>query len=193
MELIQALANRMADYVVKRDKTANQEVLSYGLSLVLMAIASYATVLASAIIFGLVKEMLIAIGTFILMRTTVGGCHANNRVACLATYTGLLYASILLAGVIILNMYATIILYLFNIVLLVLYAPGDTVEQPMVQYRFLRKIYGLFFITLLFAFALFVPNMRAETNILLFVSTFVSILLHPMIYKLYGCRRSSNK
>ena len=188
--MIQFLANRMADYVVKNDETANQEVLSYGFQLLLMAFVTYAVVLISAYILGVFREMLIAIGAYILMRTAVGGCHANSRTVCLITYSGILYSSIFLAGVLTLSWYVILALYLVNIALLVLYAPGDTDQQPMVRWRLTRKICGLIFLSCLFVLSLILQDMRMETNILLFVSTATCILLHPYIYKIYGCKRS---
>ena len=180
----------MANYVVSKDETANQEVLTYGFSLILMAIATYSTVILSALLLGVFREILIAIGTFILMRTAIGGVHAKHRAVCLITYSTVLYLSIYLSGILRLDLYATAALYLFNIIILILYAPGDTVEQPMVKNRMLRKISGLFLVTILFALSIFVRDMRIETNIILFVSTLTSILLHPFTYRIYGCERS---
>ena len=190
--MIQTLANRMADYVVKHDKSASQEELAYGYSLILMGFVTYAAVIISSLLFGLFIEMLIAIGAFILMRSTIGGCHANHRVICFITYSGVLYTSILLSDIIVLSWQAMLALYFINIALLILYAPGDTVEQPMVRNRFLRKIFGLIFLSCLFAASFFLRDMRTETNILLFVSTSTCILLHPFIYRIYGCERSIN-
>ena len=190
--MIQTLANRMADYVVKHDNTASQEELAYGYSLILMGFVTYATVILSAILFGLFIKMLIAIAAFMMMRLTVGGCHANHRVICFITYSGVLYTSILLADVIVLNWQVKLALYLINIVLLILYAPGDTVDQPMVRNRFLRKILGLIFLSCVFVTAFLLQDMRTETNILLIVSTSTCILLHPFIYKIYRCERSLN-
>lgn len=181
----------MADYVVKNDETADQEILAYGFQLLLMAFVSYAVVLSSAYLFGVFREMLIAIGAYILMRITVGGCHANSRIVCLITYSGILYSSILLAGILTLSWHVVLLLYLVNITLLILYAPGDTVQQPMIQNRLARKIFGLFFLSCLFALSLLLQDMRMETNILLLVSTATCILLHPYIYKIYKCERSA--
>jgi len=188
--LIQSLANRLANYVVKNDETANQEVLSYGFQLLLMAFITYAVVLISAYLLGVFKEMLIAIATYILMRTTIGGCHANSRTVCLITYSAILYSSIFLADALILSWYVILVLYFINVILLFLYAPGDTIQQPIVQRRFIRKILGLVFLSCLFALSLVFQDMRIETNILLFVSTATCILLHPYIYKAYGCEKS---
>ena len=180
----------MANYVVRHDESASQEELAYGYSLILMGFVTYSIVIISSLLFGVFIEMLIAIGAFILMRSTIGGCHANHRVTCFITYSGVLYTSILLAGVVVLGWQVKLALYLINVVLLILYAPGDTAEQPMVRNRFLRKVFGLIFISCLFATPLLFHDTQNETNIVLFVSTLTCILLHPLIYKAYGCERS---
>ena len=189
--MIQVLANRMASYVAKNDDTADQEILAYGYSLIIMAIVTYTTVIASAFLFGVLKEMIIAICIFVVMRTAIGGCHANHRAVCLITYSGMLYLCIVLAGTIIFSWYVVFVLYAINVVLLTLYAPGDTVEQPMVKYRFMRKIFGLILISCIFALYIFFGNMHTEINILLLVSTSTCVLLHPYIYRIYGCKKSS--
>ena len=190
--MVQALANRMADYVARNDETANQEVLAYGYGLILMGIVSYTTVLASAFMFGVVREMLIAMAVYLLMRLTVGGCHANRRAVCYVTYAGTLYLSIFLSTFLSFTLYAIVLLYLANVALLIMYAPGDTVEQPMVKRRLLRKIMGLIIVSCLFAFVILFRDMSTERNILLLVATSTSIFLHPYVYKAYRCERSSN-
>lgn len=185
--MIHALAYRIANYVAKKDKTADHEILTYGYSLIIMGFATYSAVIISALLFGVLIEMLIAIGVFMLMRTTIGGCHANHRAVCFFTYSGTLYLSIFLANVLTLDWYVVLAMYFVNVVLLILYAPGDTVEQPMVRYRHIRKVLGVIFLTFLFAISIYFRDMRIEMNILLFVSTLTCVFLHPYIYRVYGC------
>ena len=188
--MIQALANRIADYVVRNDQTADQEVLAYGFGLLLMSIATYLTALTSALILGVFREMLIAMAVYMLMRFTIGGSHANHRAICFIVYTGTLYLCIFLAATLSLNVYAVMSLYLVNVILLIMYAPGDTVKQPMVRWRQTRKVAGLLILSCLFIASFLLRSMRIETNILLLMSTITCVFLHPFIYRISGCKRS---
>ena len=189
--MIQALADGMARYVVKNDETADQEVLAYGYGLLIMAASTYFAVITSALLLGVFREMIIAMGVYMLMRTTIGGCHANHRVICFVSYSGVLYLSIVLAGFVTVSWQIAIALYLVNVMLIVLFAPGDTAEQPIVKNRFLRRITGVIFITCLFSTYIFFSHMQTEVNIAMFVSTSTCVFLHPLVYKAYGCERST--
>ena len=191
--MIQTLANSLAEYIAKNDETANKEELAYGYGLIFMAITIYATVLLSALLFGVFAKMLIAVGAFTLMRATVGGCHVNHRAVCIASYTGIAYLAIFLSGILYLNLYAIAALYLVNVILLTLYAPGDTEEQPMVHWRLARNVVGLILISAIFSLSLILRDMQVETNIAILTSTANSIYLHPYIYKAYRCKRSKYK
>ena len=188
--MIDALANRIADYVAENDETADHEIIAYGASLLIMAVVTYTTFIASALLFGVLREMLIAIGVFILMRATVGGLHANHRATCLITYSGILYFSIFFAGILNMSWHKILVMYIINIALLILYAPGDTAEQPMVKFRLTRKLLGLVFLSCIFAAPMFFSGIHTDINILLFISTWTCVSLHPFIYKVFGCKRS---
>lgn len=182
----------MAAYVIDNDENggSDQEVLAYGYSLLIMAVVNYVVIISSSLLFGVFREMMFSLGAFMLMRTTIGGVHANHRGICLATTMTTLYLGIVLSDVLTLNLYVVLAMYALNIMLLVLYAPGDTTEQPMVRNRFLRKILGIALVSCIFASYAFFGSVR-EVNILLIVSTLICVLLHPYFYKLYKCERSS--
>jgi len=191
--IIQALASRIASFIVKNDEEADHEVLAYGYGLVLAGIATYAIVIASALVFGVLREMSIAVLTYLLLRYTVGGVHANSRVVCFLTYAGTMYFCIFMSRVLSFAALATAVLYLFNALLLILYAPSDTVDQPITSGRLVRKLLGLFFLTLLFAISVFYYGAMVEGGILILVSTLTCIQLHPFVYRIYGCKKSDSK
>lgn len=189
--MIQALADRIAGYVVKNDGTANHEILAYGFGLILYAIFTYAVVFASALLFGVIREMLVVLPVFWIMRYTVGGCHANSRLVCFITSTSSFYLCIFLAHTLVFRGPAIAVLLIVNLLVLIRYAPGDTQEQPMVKRRWLRKLLGVVFLLCFFALSVFNRGMRVEANILLLVPTLVSVLLHPYAYRIYRCKQSS--
>jgi len=189
--MIQAIANALAKFIVKNDDTADYEVLAYGYGLIVNGVVTNVIIIVSALIFGVIVEMLIALGVFMTMRLIIGGVHANSRTLCFITNAGVLYFSIIFASVLNLNEITTIgALYLANLILLVLYAPSDTVDQPIVKRRMRRKILGIIFLSLFFSVSLFFDNIQIETNIMILVSTITCILLHPLVYQAYKCKKS---
>ena len=191
--MIQTLANHVAGFVVRNDETANYEILAYGLSLLISAAVSYTIVFASALVFGVIGEMLVAVALYLSMRLTIGGSHANSRIVCNVMYMGTLYLCIILSFVIIPNIYIVAALYIVNLILLFLYAPSDTIHQPIVSGRFARKILGIFLLSFFFALSLFIlmyVEAQVSANLLILVPTLTCVLLHPFIYHIFGCEKS---
>ena len=188
--MIQVVADRIATFIVKNDDDADFEVLAYGYGLIVSGIVNYTVMIVSAVIFGVILEMLIAIATYITMRLTIGGVHANSRLLCFVTYASALYASIFLSFVVNMSGVAIAALYGFNVALLVLYAPSDTVEQPIVKRHLLRKILGVVFLSLFAAVSMLGWDIRVIANILLFVPTITCVFLHPIVYRIFSCNKS---
>jgi len=180
----------MAGFIVKNDDTADHEVLTYGFGLILSGLVTYTVVLTSALLLGLMQEMLVAIFAYIAMRQAIGGVHANSRLVCFITYISTLYLCIFLSFILNVDIFAVVILYVISLILLILYAPADTKAQPMVKYRLLRKVAGIAILTVLFCISTFLLQNQVYANILLFVSTLMCVLLHPVVYRAYGCETS---
>ncbi|MCL2873653.1 MAG: accessory gene regulator B family protein [Defluviitaleaceae bacterium] len=190
--MIQAIANNIAKYIVDNDdtNTADYEILAYGYGLIVNGIFTYAAIITSALILGLIVEMFVALGAFIALRLLVGGVHANSRVLCFATNAGVMYFSIALSFFLNLSEIVITVLYIANLLLLILYAPSDTTDQPIVKRRMLRKILGIACLSLFFALPMFLNNFQVKINILILISTITCVMLHPLIYKIYGCKKS---
>jgi len=188
--MIQILADNIAKFIVKNDDTADYEVLAYGYGLIVSGVVNYTVILVSALLFGVIVEMLIALAVFITMRLTVGGAHANSRAVCFIVHSASLYLSIILAFVITPGIVMIVALYLVNMVLLILYAPSDTADQPIVKRRTARKILGIIFLSLFFSGSVIWHDMRIESNIVILLSTLTCIMLHPLIYRVFGCKKS---
>ncbi|MCL2856920.1 MAG: accessory gene regulator B family protein [Oscillospiraceae bacterium] len=180
----------MAEFVVKNDDSANREVLAYGFGLIVSSMMTYIVVLGSAFILGVIYEVLIAILVFSVMRLTIGGSHANSRIVCFIVYSSVLYSSVFLSSILNLNVFAIAALYIVNVMLLVVYAPADTAQQPIVKGKLTRKVLGLIFTSLFFGFALLIPGRQTEANILLLMATFTCVSLHPLVYRVSGCKTS---
>ena len=190
--VIQALAGRLAGFVAKNDGTADREVLEYGLGLLISAIVSYILIFGSALIVGVFIEMLVTVVLYSVMRLVIGGSHANSKMVCDVMYTSSLYLLILLSSVVSLNVYIVVAMYVVNLTLVAMYAPGDTVHQPIVKGILKRKIYGALLLSFLFALSFFVRETRVA-NLLLLVPTLTSVFLHPLVYMIMGCKRSKIK
>ena len=188
--MIQTLAGRLAGFVIRNDDTADREVLEYGLGLLISAIISYVVIFSSALLFGLFVEMLVTVALYSTMRFIIGGSHANSKMVCEIMYTSSLYLLIIVSSVISLNVYVVTVLYVVNLALILKYAPGDTVQQPIAKGIFTRKLFGILFLSLFFTLSIFVHETRVFANLLLLVPTLTSVFLHPIIYNIMGCKRS---
>jgi len=182
----------LASFVAKNDDTADQEILEYGLGLLISTILSYIVIFGSALLFGVFVEMLVTVALYSVMRSIIGGSHANSKIVCDITYTSSLYLLIIVSTIISLNIYIIAALYVISLVLIALYAPGDTIQQPIVKGILARKLFGILVVSIFFASSFFLQEMRVLANLLLLVPTFTSVFLHPIIYNIMGCKRSKN-
>ncbi|KXL52181.1 accessory egulator protein B [Anaerotignum neopropionicum] len=90
---------KLADVLIKNDMTKgqNKEVIVYGLSVGTELAFNIITTVVLGIMFGLVLESLVFLGSFSFIRTYAGGYHCKKAINCYLMSSGVI---ILVLGVI---------------------------------------------------------------------------------------------
>lgn len=194
--------HKMASGISEAMKHTNENIneekaeeITYGLEILLYEIFLFGAAFLSALPFGLFFNMLAAVAGYSVIRGFASGSHARTRTICCISYFIMLYASVLVP-VFLLRTYSfqlMLLLFCIDMILLLKYAPGDTVENPMTNEKKVKhkKLFSCLSLTALFIISFFLgETMPLYANSLLLAASFGSLMPSPLMYKVLGCERS---
>lgn len=173
-----------------------EEIVRYGLKMIVFEIAVDAFVILMSLIFGVLPYLIVATLVFGTLRVLVGGAHLQKRSQCFVIYNIIIWSTIYLSRIITVNIVAIIIMLIINIVVFLAEAPGDTVQKPIrrKRKRKMLKIASAIAAILVYSTAIMLKNIDCVvTNILVISSVYATLLLTPLGYLLCGCKRSNKK
>ena len=160
--------------------------LRYGLEGFYMLITKLVVIFGAAWFIGIFKEAIILLLLFNVLRLTGFGLHASKSWMCWIS-SSLVF---LLCPYLCINLNIPIYILLpMGFICLVcfwLYAPADTKNRPLINkkkrtiYKYITIITGIIYIVLLF----FIKNTFLQ-NALVCAMIIQSVLIHPMVYKLF--------
>ena len=159
--------------------------IRYGLEGVYLTISKTIFIFALTYILGIFKEMFIMLIIFNLLRTTGFGLHAKKSWQCWVSSTILFIIFPLLSNYIVLPIYIKIIMGIFSIILIFIYAPADTYKHPLVNKKkrlIWKYITTINTIILVFISILIKDNCIA--NLIIFAIYTEILLINPISYKL---------
>ena len=170
------------------------EIIEYGIKIAIYEIIVIIIVFSLAIFLGVFRYFFVAFMFYGLLRIVEGGAHMNSRVKCFVTYVTIMF------GIVIISKHILIDSPVYSIPIFVIifftayiYAPGDTLEKPILRKKdkFRLKVLSLVLIFLSFVVCCIVWYYdRVYFNIILMITIYVAFLLSPIGYKLSGCKRS---
>ena len=173
---------RYKDY----DKVKLAEI-RYGLGNLYLTITKTIVIFTISYLLGNIKTLLLLMALYSILRLTGFGVHAKKSwqcwIASLITFLVLPY----LCEVLRINYIAKIMLCMFCIILLAFYAPADTEKRPLINakrrrmYKVASAFLGVFY-TILCAFI----KDNIVSNCLFFALLLETIVVLPIIYKLFG-------
>jgi len=192
--MIEALSIKIANLIksniggVDEEK---EEVLIYGLDIIIYNSFLLVFFFLSALILGILKFVAISFVVYGSLRIAAGGAHARTRTLCFIISLITFFGPILISNLFLIS--STIpafIIFIANILAIIIYAPADTLEKPIIskKIRFYRKLSSLAIVVIIFLIALSVHNNdKVIYNVILFSDIPFLLLLTPLGYKLLGC------
>lgn len=162
------------------------EKLKYGLEGVYLTLTKTIILLAIAFLFGILKETLILVLLFNIIRYPAFGFHADSSKTCL------IFSSILFLGIpyLFLNYELSksleILIISFTLLSFILYAPSDTVKRPLInpKKRLIRKISACILAILYIIGYYLIPNL-VIARLLLASVVLETIMILPITYKIF--------
>ena len=162
------------------------EIITYGLEALYITITKTFVIFSIALTLGIIKEVLLILLFYNLMRTTAFGMHAQKSSHCYLLSIILFIGTGLLCKYISINLFTKLIISVLSFITLVIYAPADTYKRPLLNKR-KRKIYK--FITIMngaiYMILIIVLKNNSISNYLMVGLLNSSLMIHPLIYRMF--------
>ncbi len=159
----------------------------YGLEAVYLTLTKTIVILLLSSYLGLLKDTLILLLFFNLLRLTGFGLHASKSWICLITSITMFIGCPLLMRVITFNIEEIIFICSLSFISFLIFAPADTIKRPLVKKKKRIRYKIITLITcIIYSFLSFYINNQLIRNSLLFAMLIEVIIVNPIIYKLFG-------
>lgn len=165
------------------------EVIEYGLQNIIGEIPKIFIVLAIALLFGIVKEVFITLLLILPYKSSSGGFHLKTHLGCLIMtiifYCGLpVVSKYLILGNMIKYIIA-ILVWIFGMIMIKLYAPADTENVPILRTkdRKIKQIASYICLTVGLIIACIINN-NTISNILILGSFIQTLTITKLAYKI---------
>ncbi len=166
------------------------EVINYGVHLLFGEMPKIFIFILVSILLGVLKEFFLTLLIIMPYRAVSGGVHLKTHIGCiLATsifYCGTAYLSTIVEfNPIYLKYIAILLVWIFGMIMISLYAPADTENVPILRKkdRKIKKILSYIILTIEIIIALFI-NSNLVSNIIIFGTLAQSIMISRFAYKI---------
>ena len=165
------------------------EVINYGLQILLGEVPKTFIMLLIAYLLGVFKLTLITFLILMPYRTFSGGFHLKTHIGCIVTTCAFYCGTALLAKYIVLSNVAKyiliILLAIFGIIMIKLYAPADTENVPILSKKIRKQKQILSYVTFIIGLiiALFIKN-NIISNIIIFGYLMQTCMITKLAYRL---------
>ena len=162
--------------------------IKYGLETVYLTIIKTIVFIIVSILFKTIKELLLFMLLYGIIRLTGFGVHAKKSIHCWISSIIIFVIIPLLIRYVELNNYLIYPLLIISLILLAIYAPADTPKRPLINKK-KRVIYKIITIVISIIYAILILTIKNNinlTNTLLYSLLLEGFLVAPFTYKLFG-------
>ncbi len=162
------------------------ERIQYGLESIYLSLTKLLAILLLAILLNIIKETIIVLLLFNLLRMTGFGLHATKSWACWVTSIPTFIGIPLLCKYLTIPKEILIALAILSVICFILFAPADTIKRPLIRKR-RRIIYKILTISIGITYLIFIimVNNPFWQNALMFSMIIETVLICPLTYKLF--------
>lgn len=174
-----------------------EEIVNYGVSILLYDLIMVVIIFSLASFLGVIKYIAITVITYSSFRIAIGGAHSKSRIECAVISIAVLFGTVLISQHLKMSNYSlSVAIYIINLIIISIYAPGDTEEKPILSRRLKRrlKITSLAVMTFLFIAALIAWNFDIVIYNVIIICTLPAVfLLTPIGYRVLRCKHSNGE
>lgn len=163
------------------------EMIKYGLEAIYLTLTKMIIIFALAYFLEIIKEVLLLLLTYNIIRSQAFGLHASKSIYCLLSSIIFFIGGVYICEYIFLPNWLTITLALLCNILLFLYAPADTHKRPLInekkrkQFKKNSTILGIIYTIVIIIFINY-----SITNYLLLGMLEAVLMILPISYKIFN-------
>ena len=178
MSLIQSNKNLSS---IEKDK------MRYGLEGLYLTITKMIIIFILALILGILKEVVILLLLFNVIRYTAFGVHAKRSIDCLISSTLFFIGFPMLCIYLNIPLIVKLSLFLPIIVLIGIFAPSDTIKRPIndKKKRLIYKILSIIISIIYLVLSIIIKD-NFLSNAFIFSLIIEVIVILPITYKIFG-------
>ena len=164
----------------------DKKKLKYGLEGFYNLFTKVIVLVTLAIIFNLLKELLLLIIIYSFLRLYGFGIHAQKSWQCWLTTIPIYIGGCFFIKYGTISNNIILIIWLFSFISFLLFAPADTESRPLIRKnkRIRAKILSLLIVIILYLINYYYPN-KELLNASLYALIMQSIVMNPITYKLF--------
>lgn len=190
MEFPERVSEKLTAVIADQLKELSEQKLAeikYGIAVFIANSYKMLLLFIIAILLNIFSYFLIAFVSFGALRTFAFGVHAKREWTCLSASILIFFGAAYLGIAIHLNLYMVSFIFVLCFTAVLLYAPADTEERPIVSCKLRRKLKIMSFITIAVLYAAAVYSLgTSASSIIVFSSLIESLSIMPITYKLTG-------
>ena len=188
-QICESLTNRIRQEMPEIDDE-KAEVIQYGLELIIGEIPKIVLLFVIAIILKIGWLVVFAYFTMLPYKIVAGGFHLKTNIGCTIGTLTIYYGNVLISKYITwipiyMKYIMILVIFIFSIIMISLYAPADTVNLPILtkKERKTKKILSYIFATITLVASIVIKD-NILSNILLLNVIVESICISRVAYKL---------
>ena len=183
------IMNKIMNFIQEYSPNHNDEqleIIEYGLEAIYITITKTIIIFMIAYFLGILKEMVLFLPFYIIIRLFAFGFHAKDSTQCLLVSSTIFFGTTYLCKFITIPIFIKIILCIINILLIYKWAPADTEKHPIIN-KTRRSIYKTLstLIAIIFSFISILITNQYLSNCLIISVSIECLMISPFIYKLF--------
>ena len=186
----EAFLNHSMDFISKNRidmSDEDKEKLIYGLEGLYMTITKLLIIFLIALALGFIKEFIITLILFNIIRFPGFGFHASKSIVCLISSTILILGLPYLFVNVEVNLIIKLILCLVSVITFIICAPADTYKRPLTnkKKRTIRKVCACT-LAIIYSVIIIAFNKSIISDLLLAALMIETVLISPIMYVIFG-------
>lgn len=182
--------NHSMNFIINNRKDLTEEEkekLSYGLEGIYMNITKLTIIFLVALLLNIIKEFLITLILFNIIRFLGFGFHASKSIVCLICSAILIVGFPYLFTTFEISLTLKIILCCVSVIAFILYAPADTEKRPLTnkKKRIIRKV-AASCLAGIYSIIVIVFDGYLISDLFLAALMIETVFILPIIYKIFG-------
>lgn len=185
----EAFLNHTINFIASNQENLNEEEkekLAYGLEGLYLTITKLVVIFLIALFLGFLKEFIITLIFFNIIRFPGFGFHASKSIVCLISSTLLILGLPYLFTNIEVGLTIKIFLCIVSVITFIICAPADTWKRPLTnkRKRIIRKVCACS-LAIIYSVLIIVFNGNEISNLLMAALLIETILISPIMYLIF--------